>query len=217
MEYLQILGKTYQCNIIRENIKRVYIQYKENVVIIKCPKRMKDNDILNIIENNEIKIAKIINKVNNKVKYSYENGSEIPFYGQKLKIIYSNELLIRNGYMYLDARNPKESYNLLAKKYGEIFYKERINYFISKYNLPYKVNKIVIREMKTRYGVCNIRDKKITFQTHLAVYPLECIDYVIVHELSHFKVQNHSKEFYYEVAKILPDYKIRQKRLKEIY
>ena len=45
MEYLQILGKTYQCNIIRENIKRVYIQYKENVVIIKCPKRMKDNDI----------------------------------------------------------------------------------------------------------------------------------------------------------------------------
>ena len=106
MEYLQILGKTYQCNIIRENIKRVYIQYKENVVIIKCPKRMKDNDILKIIENNEIKIAKIINKVNNKVKYSYENGSEIPFYGQKLKIIYSNELLIRNGYMYLDARNP---------------------------------------------------------------------------------------------------------------
>ena len=92
-----------------------------------------------------------------------------------------------------------------------------IRIFINKYNLPYKVEKIVIREMKTRYGVCNVRDKKISFQLHLAVYPLECIDYIIVHELSHFKVQNHSKDFYLEVERILPDYKKREKMLKEIY
>ena len=119
--------------------------------------------------------------------------------------------------MYLNSLNPKGSYDLLAKKYGKIFYRNRIDYFINNYHLPYKVDKIVIREMKTRYGVCNIRDNKISFQLHLAVYPIECIDYIIVHELTHFKVQNHSKNFYYEVSKILPDYKYRIKKLKEVY
>ena len=71
--------------------------------------------------------------------------------------------------------------------------------------------------MKTRYGVCNTKQNKITFQLRLALYPLECIDYVILHELTHLKVPNHSSKFYDEIKKIMPDYKNRIKRLKEIY
>ena len=44
----------------------------------------------------------------------------------------------------------------------------------------------------------------------------ELIDYVIVHELCHFIQPNHSKLFYQEVQKRLPDYKEREKKLKEI-
>ena len=217
MDKVIVLGRSYNCIIDRRDIKKVYIQYKDNSIVFKCPKRMKDNEILKIIKDNENKIYKIINSSNNKKRFTYENGSEIPFYGRNLRIIYSDEPLIRNGFIYLNAQDPIGSYNYLAKKHGEAFYKERIMYYILKYKLPYFVNKIVIRDMKTRYGVCNIREKKITFQTHLAVYPLECIDYVIVHELSHFKVCGHGEAFYKEVEKILPDYKLRIKKLKEIY
>ena len=217
MESIIIEGVKYNLNIEYRKIKKIYIRYNESTLYIKVPLKTKDSDLIKIINDNKESILKIVKKVDKKVRFSYENGSEIPFYGKNYHIIYSDDTFIRNDFIYLNRENPIEAYNKLARTYGKIFYKERIEYFINKYNLPYKVNSIVIREMKTRYGVCNIKDKKISFQLHLAIYPLECIDYVIIHELTHFKVQNHSKEFYYEVSKILPDYKIRIKKLKEIY
>lgn len=217
METVRVKNINYPIKIERKNIKKAYIKYLDNVIVVKCPLNYKDKDILNIIANNEEQIYNLIIKINKKTRYSFENGSEIPFYGNIYKIIYSDEILIRNGFMYLDSRNPIESYNLLSKKYGQEFYKNRIKFFLSSYRLPYIVNKIVIRDMKTRYGVCNVREKKISFQTRLALYPLAAIDYIIVHELCHFKVQNHSKDFYNEVSKIMPDYKKREKMLKEIY
>ena len=52
---------------------------------------------------------------------------------------------------------------------------------------------------------------------HLSLIHLEknLIDYVIVHELTHFLQPNHSKQFYLEIEKRMPDYKTRQQRLKE--
>jgi predicted metal-dependent hydrolase len=45
--------------------------------------------------------------------------------------------------------------------------------------------------------------------------PLEILDYIIVHELTHLKHRNHSRAFWAEVARILPDYKARQRWLKQ--
>lgn len=217
MDYINIYGIDYKCEIYRSCIKRIYIRYQNDTLIIRVPNRIKDKEIIKIIDDNKDKIYKIIDKVNNKIRYTFKNSTEIPFFGKTYKIIYSNEECIRSDYMYLNSMSPIDSYYKLVRKYGKEFYKNRINYFIEKYNLNYKVNQIVIRDMKTRYGVCNIKDKKITFQLKLALYPMECIDYVIIHELTHFKIQNHSKEFYNEIVKIMPDYKLRIKKLKEIY
>lgn len=216
METVSIKGKEYKVEIIRSKIKKVYIRYNNDTVLIKTPLKYSEKEILNVIKRNEDKIYKLIINYNNKIKFTFENGSEIPFYGRVYKIIYSDSERLSNNFMYLKASNPMESYYNLARKYGKDFYKNRINYYITQYKLNYYVNQIVIRDMKTRYGVCNIRQRKITFQLRLALYPIECIDYIIVHELTHLKVPNHSKEFYLEVMKIMPDYKLREKKMKEI-
>lgn len=52
-----------------------------------------------------------------------------------------------------------------------------------------------VRQMKTRWGSCNYVKRNITFNLELARVPLECIDYVIVHELCHFLVPNHGPQF----------------------
>ena len=46
------------------------------------------------------------------------------------------------------------------------------------------------------------------------MYPVDAVDYVVVHELAHIRHKNHSGEFYDEIKKVMPDYKERQKLLK---
>jgi predicted metal-dependent hydrolase len=69
---------------------------------------------------------------------------------------------------------------------------------------------IGFRDSKTRWGSCSAKNR-INFSTYLSTMPLEFIEYVVVHELSHIKHKNHSKEFWAEVEKFLPDYKERKK------
>ena len=68
--------------------------------------------------------------------------------------------------------------------------------------------------MKTRWGVCNKRDDSVTLNAELFREPIECLDYVITHELSHFVHFDHSKEFWKLVEKYNPDYKKVRKYLK---
>ena len=75
--------------------------------------------------------------------------------------------------------------------------------------------KLKIRNMKTRWGVCNRRDNSVTLNSKLIHYSLNEIDYVIVHELSHFVHFDHSREFWNTVCKYMPDYKKAVKVLKE--
>ena len=72
-----------------------------------------------------------------------------------------------------------------------------------------------IRKMKTRWGVCNIENHNVTLNSELYRYDIECLDYVIVHELSHFIEANHSQDFWLQVSKYCPNYKEIRKKLKD--
>lgn len=52
-----------------------------------------------------------------------------------------------------------------------------------------------LRRMKTRWGVCNWAKRRITYAVMLAGKPRECVEYVIVHEFTHFKIRNHGPDF----------------------
>lgn len=74
--------------------------------------------------------------------------------------------------------------------------------------------KISFTSAKKVFGSCTSK-KHLNFSFRLALYPYEAIEYVVVHELCHMKEMNHSNKFWYEVEKILPDYKSRRNLLKE--
>jgi len=74
-----------------------------------------------------------------------------------------------------------------------------------KYNVPYP--EVSIRFMTSRWGSCQPLKGKITLNTHLILYSRKCIEYVVVHELSHFVYPNHSQEFWDFVAMMLPGWK----------
>lgn len=75
---------------------------------------------------------------------------------------------------------------------------------------------IRFRRMVSRWGSCHSSRGIVTFNTNLMYAPIECIEYVVLHEFTHFLQANHSDRFYGELAKVCPDWKKLRKRLKEI-
>ena len=68
------------------------------------------------------------------------------------------------------------------------------------------VNEIRLKKMHTRWGSCNTRARRIWLSVYLPAYPIECTEYVIVHELCHLHHANHSRAFWQTVATAMPDY-----------
>ena len=93
----------------------------------------------------------------------------------------------------------------------EIF-PERTAYFAKRMGVTY--NRITIREQKTRWGSCSSAGN-LNFNWRLVLMPPEILDYVVVHELCHLKEMSHSKAFWDEVGKVMPDYEMHKLWLKE--
>jgi predicted metal-dependent hydrolase len=64
--------------------------------------------------------------------------------------------------------------------------------------------------MVSRWGSCQPRENILCFNTALIEAPVECIEYVVAHEFTHFLEANHSKSFYNKLEKIIPDWKQRR-------
>ncbi len=74
--------------------------------------------------------------------------------------------------------------------------------------------RIAIRCQKTRWGSCSTKGN-LNFNCLLMLTPPGVIDSIVVHELCHLKHMNHSRQFYAEIEKVLPEYRQHQKWLKE--
>ena len=105
--------------------------------------------------------------------------------------------------------SPEEE-KLLRKKAKELL-PARVEYYSSLIGVS--PGRITITGAATRFGSCSGKNT-ISFSFYLMRYPQEAIDYVVLHDLCHILHHNHSKEFYKEIEKILPDYKYREKILK---
>lgn len=97
----------------------------------------------------------------------------------------------------------QEEINALAEK-AKALIPERVRYYAPKIGVTY--NRITIRCQRTRWGSCSSKGN-LNFNCLLALFPLEVIDSVVVHELCHRKHMNHSPQFYAEIEKVFPEYK----------
>ena len=94
---------------------------------------------------------------------------------------------------------------------GNKIFKEKLNDFAKQMNVHFTM--VRIKNVKTIWGSCSSK-KNLNFNFRLFFLPEALIDYVFVHELAHLKHMNHSKAFWSEVEKQIPDYKKRREELK---
>ena len=75
--------------------------------------------------------------------------------------------------------------------------------------------RISIRAQRSRWGSCSSK-KTLSFNSRLAVLPIELVEYVVVHEVCHLLEMNHSPKFWRLVESVLPDFRKRRAALKRI-
>lgn len=88
----------------------------------------------------------------------------------------------------------------------------RVDNLSKKFNLPY--NDVTIRKQKTRWGSCSTKNN-LSLNYGLCFIPEYLRDYVIIHELLHTKIKNHSKEFWDTLEKLFPGAKEYKEQLKQ--
>ena len=88
---------------------------------------------------------------------------------------------------------------------------KRLEYLASKYGFSY--NRVFIRNQKTRWGSCSSKNN-ISLNMKLVKLPDELVEYVILHELIHTRIKNHSKAFWAELDKLVGNGKKMSSRLK---
>lgn len=89
---------------------------------------------------------------------------------------------------------------------------EKVRYYAGIMNVRY--GRITIRNQKTRWGSCSGKGN-LNFNCLLMLAPEKVVDYVVVHELCHLIEMNHSKAFWEQVERVMPDYKKYRQWLKE--
>ena len=138
-------------------------------------------------------------------------------YEELLSFIEERETWIRKALNKVENTTDLSTFPPLNKsKKQELLL--RISDFVKKYEILMNthVNEISIRKMKTLWGSCSYKEGKIKFNSYLYYMSDYFLEYIVVHEMAHLFVPNHSKRFYDIVKKYLPDYKDRWKEHKGV-
>jgi predicted metal-dependent hydrolase len=109
-------------------------------------------------------------------------------------------------------RNAASAFERWYREQARQVLAERVNLFAAQYGFRYKG--IRITSARTRWGSCSASGS-LSFSWRLIQAPLAVVDYVVVHELVHTVVHNHSKQFWQRVATIMPDYHQHRRWLRE--
>ncbi|MEX0652537.1 MAG: SprT family zinc-dependent metalloprotease [Phycisphaeraceae bacterium] len=116
----------------------------------------------------------------------------------------------------LDTRSISDAMDQWYRSHAEPIFHDRLDHCLeaaaSLRSLPVQLR---IRPMKRRWGSCS-KAGTITLNTDLVKTPRHCIEYVIMHELCHLRVHDHSPTFYRLLGRCMPDWRERKKRLESV-
>ena len=117
--------------------------------------------------------------------------------------------------MYVKPQASTESKEKLLNAWYREELKKRIPELLDKWHpvIGRKAREWGIKKMKTKWGSCNKEARRIWLNLELAKKPLECLEYILVHELAHLHERHHNQRFKELMDRYLPNWRNRQKIL----
>lgn len=211
MKY-EIDNQIYEVVITKKNNKNTYIRVKNDLKIYVTTNYLASKHyVKKLLSDNENSIKRMLTIQQKK----NEKQGKFYYLGKEYDIIIMPTI---DNLTFMDDKimvKSNDQLNRWYKKQMKKIFKEHLdyNYHLFEEKIPYPILKI--RTMKTRWGVCNKRDNSVTLNASLLRETVDKLDYVIIHELSHFVYFNHSKDFWNLVGKYCPQYKKIRQEMKE--
>lgn len=234
-EFVEINGEKIYFFVQRKRIKNLNLKVNvDKTVTLSIPMRLSMDVAKDFVRKKSGWIKKQQNfyerVLKEKENLKFENDETVHLHGKKYKLeIIKNtvngvnvkddtiEIYVKEKYAD-NAEYISRVYDKWLREYAlEVFEKVVIEYQKILKDYGVKMPKIEVRKTKAIWGSCMPMKNKVTFNLNLIKTPMECIEYVVLHELSHFKFQNHSKNFYNFIAMFMPDWKERKRILDKEY
>ena len=195
------IQKGYEYKIIRSRRRSLCVEVKSPYVIVRSPLFLPDFAIKKFLREKNDWIVKHVSILPSK---------ELPgimFLGRRVDIIYSGVQAVSDETITIKVLGQSE----LEKSASiEKFYKEytiiKTREYLEKYQNYFSFGKVKYGKYRSKWGSC-APDNQLNFNTRLSMCREDVIEYIVVHELCHTLVRNHSRKFYDEVKKYLPNYK----------
>ena len=211
----------------KKNIKNMYIRIlpPNGEVKVSAPLFVSDEDIIRFIQSKKdwiLKKQKYIQENDIKAPFKYDNGEKHPLWGKEYELQLISNANVKDAFVIEDKIYlpiPKRSTIEKRKNILDEMYRKELKKAIP--SVLDKCSKIVgrtptgitVRKMKN-WGNCK-QNGKITLNLNLAKKDMECLEYVMIHELCHLIEFNHGIEFKRLMDKFCPNWKKIKKRLNE--
>jgi hypothetical protein len=227
----KIIVSDIEIDVIKKNIKNLYLSVhpQDGKVKISAPKKISDDAIRTFAISKLPWINKQLSKLEKQekqFKMEFISGENHYYQGRKylLNVIHTNKkqkVEIRNQ-KYIDLYVRENATLEQRKKVLMEWYrrqlKAKIPNTIEKWEkiIGVKVDSFGIKLMKTKWGTCNIYDKRIWINLELAKKSERCLEYVVVHEMVHLLERYHNKIFYMYMDKFIPNWREIKKELNDL-
>ena len=226
---MQIIVSNISVEVIRKDIKNMHLSVlpPDGRVRVSAPTQLTDEAITMFVRTKLGWIKKQQEKFQQQPRQSerqYVSGESLYVWGKQyfLQVEYSykgNVLTLSGDKAILTVR--KESSSKQRESFVNEWYRNLLKQEVAKY-LP-KWEKTTglycsswqSKYMTTKWGTCNPTSKKIWLNLQLAKKPVECLEYVILHELAHLKVHNHGPEFTAILDQYMPYWREHKRRLND--
>lgn len=230
-DYLEVNGINYMVKIFHENRQSSTVSIGKKSINIRIPLSMnREEQFRNTLKMKQWAKEKLEKNPPKKEKVKEYTNGELLKVGDveyKLNISFvskqSSSARLHDNIIYLcvSSELSKETQNkhissllsrIISKKRAS-FLKEKLNALNEKH-FKQKINKIFFKNHKSKWGSCSANGN-INISTKLLFAPDDVLDYICIHELAHLIEHNHSDGFWALVEKAMPEYKEKEKWLKE--
>ena len=208
----------------RKKIKNLHLYVKPPYgdVKVTAPKYVSEKEIKAVIEARRDWIIENVEKIKAVPVISYDTGDRIPIWGEfyTLSVLEDTRYSLtthENGTADLIVREgcTQEQKEAFILEWYRKELTERVEILLPKWEAytGLHCSGWQSKDMKSRWGTCNTKTKKIWLNVRLAEHPVECLEYVILHELAHTVVPNHGSEFKAVLNEFMPEWKQYRKLL----